>query len=1238
MTIKKENPHTIKEGEIQITSNADIESIVSQCSAPEFPKALENKNFGTPPYPSTFYKEYYGSSFETNGTKDSNKLPLWIYVNKMYDAGYKADEAEKFIETQCNTIKNNITETFKNIQNFSKPEVDTICDKWPIDDSYLIRKSCRGSFIYTYILQQLFVESMLEWNLIIEQQVDKICNILKSSSSSGKPDLLISAGWFDSNATDFSFNGSKDKDKVKKALGCLDSKLATEIVDKYISGNLDSIKIGKDTRQAQLIKAATSDSDDNIYNECTKRNKELVEKVKEDLYGTTFSDGKLENELKAIIKRIENTFWSESEVSQKQNEFKTKCVELGFKATNTGNISIKPNGTQITGLDYEVDDKSENYAKQLLKGVEAAGGFLPAFGIVGTYDGILEPANKNSAGEAIIIDKGVGANEAYIDETNAQNAVTGKGFGTWAQFKTTNVVTVVAGGYVDKKENYVYGDSDTPIKKKPNGLVDWQNQSTFNITSANTYPFGDFNFVQTLKKQLISIQREKAAANPNIGIGKDFDLIYGDENSNPTYYIGPLTCHDCILKNYYATFGYNGMPESVKNSEKFITNRLNKLFNDFSKTINSSFSGYNNKINESYKDIFSRMQNKEQPVFTDNIFDGLFIGASAAAEKLVKSSIDKLDQSSLPEEKDVFSLLVYWLNSKFPMDNIQFYENGKESKLTSIFFTDIVECFKYEVLDTLQKWGSAFNKKIGSFDLKVGQEAFNDLTCSPAGVLISSCYYQDNSALKFDAKNDESNATTVKENIMKVLNIMASANILEKIIIKNLDIASINKYVVYKLIELAEGAVSFVNPPAEEDVNDNVAASQIQSDLRQPARYFNKINSISLTDYNWGPVYNLEHTKIDPNSFSRLILWEFQPAAVTPTKVLVAAAEQLGANAVGKYIEKTTGTEKVAQGMKSSIPDKVKNFIGKNDKSVIAATRLAGSLAVNTELDSLMTDSKKEEKVLGVDWIKYKLPGKWVGRYEIPFFNNSFMKTKTKDSWSMGNNALSEAGNIVGAVRDGLQMNVQDVPVWDFNKDSQEGINWSTSFFLINDNIGNVKKNISFLMSFAAGSYWLQINGYQYHCPNLYRVECPGRFFELYTSLDIQVQYYGKTRKLLKSEAGKIFDENYKFKLFNELLKNNQLFIPEAYEIKIDSKSLQPNAFNIQYNYFINGASGNRPDGNVTETAGSEFSATKADNNYKNRTTDVENINNQLATDAGTLEKAKEAQQKKQQEAAKKQS
>jgi hypothetical protein len=283
---------------------------------------------------------------------------------------------------------------------------------------------------------------------------------------------------------------------------------------------------------------------------------------------------------------------------------------------------------------------------------------------------------------------------------------------------------------------------------------------------------------------------------------------------------------------------------------------------------------------------------------------------------------------------------------------------------------------------------------------------------------------------------------------------------------------------------------------------------------------------------------------------------------------------------------------------------------------MVAVARAAGAAVVNSKIDSVNKNSEERNKrVLGVDWIKNKLPGKWVGRYEIPFFNNSFMKTKTKDSWSMGNAMADASDGVVGAIRDGLQLNVQDVPVWNFNNDQQEGINWSTSFFLVNDNIGNVKKNISFLMSFIAGSYWVQLDGSTYHCPNLYRVECPGRFFELYTSLDIQVQYYGKTRKLLKNDvSNNLFDNTYRFKLCHELLNNNQLFIPEAYEVKIDSKSLQPNAFNIQYNYFINGAANNRPDGNVKEDAASNFNADNADKLYSggNEKSQHKNQENQL--------------------------
>ena len=77
------------------------------------------------------------------------------------------------------------------------------------------------------------------------------------------------------------------------------------------------------------------------------------------------------------------------------------------------------------------------------------------------------------------------------------------------------------------------------------------------------------------------------------------------------------------------------------------------------------------------------------------------------------------------------------------------------------------------------------------------------------------------------------------------------------------------------------------------------------------------------------------------------------------------------------------------------------------------------------------------------------------------------------------------------------------------------------------------------------------------------------------------------------------------------MLDNNQLFIPEAYEIKIDSKSLQPNAFNIQYNYFIRGASNLRPDGNICEDASGKFEAASADAAYSNSSSNNTNENTQ---------------------------
>ena len=81
--------------------------------------------------------------------------------------------------------------------------------------------------------------------------------------------------------------------------------------------------------------------------------------------------------------------------------------------------------------------------------------------------------------------------------------------------------------------------------------------------------------------------------------------------------------------------------------------------------------------------------------------------------------------------------------------------------------------------------------------------------------------------------------------------------------------------------------------------------------------------------------------------------------------------------------------------------------------------------------------------------------------------------------------------------------------------------------------------------------------------PNLFRVECPGRFQQLFVSLDVEVTFEGKQRTSL---------------LYTKLAGSDQIgmvnantLFPDAYKISIKAKDLTPNCFNIYMNYLRNG-------------------------------------------------------------------
>ncbi len=504
-----------------------------------------------------------------------------------------------------------------------------------------------------------------------------------------------------------------------------------------------------------------------------------------------------------------------------------------------------------------------------------------------------------------------------------------------------------------------------------------------------------------------------------------------------------------------------------------------------------------------------------------------------------------------------------------------------------------------------QNWANASPETIYN---KANNYAANVNWMKTARAIINSYYDLSNTDKAYDIETLKQILELYKYGVAAAVTYIYVSTLLES-----------NDFSLYALYTIAqqylvkEDAAPLVTDKIEAVSGPDTAESVNDKDIRRIGRRFNSHNIIGIGDYNWGRSYNLTEESSAPSEYSKLILWEMQPKSAIPAKDIIATLGKLADAGVdiasasvldianrGKPSENAIEEAKqfgipvneaaTKQSTKSKVLEAGEKF-AKSDagKSLVktAFTAYGKERVVNNAISALQGEGN-ETKAIDVTWVKDIMPGYWVGRYEIPFFNNSFMKTKQKGAWKMGN-AFEGADGIAGGIRDAFNTNVLDIPTWDFNNATTEGVNWATAFYLINDNVTNIVKNLNFILTFIAGSYWIQLDAGTYHCPNLYRVECPGRFFELYTALDITVDYIGKTHYLSPDDSKSIFGEvsqpnssenkNLNFQAFSELSNIGEIWIPDAYQISIDSTSLQPNAFNIQYAYFAGGAKSLRPDG-----------------------------------------------------------
>ena len=328
--------------------------------------------------------------------------------------------------------------------------------------------------------------------------------------------------------------------------------------------------------------------------------------------------------------------------------------------------------------------------------------------------------------------------------------------------------------------------------------------------------------------------------------------------------------------------------------------------------------------------------------------------------------------------------------------------------------------------------------------------------------------------------------------------------------------------------------MDFASKALREDERLNI---QVESSANNPndMRYKLRDNSekdmiFGLDEYNWSVnTEELAEMNLTINDFQHISVYEFQPDLQVSFKRMADG-----------FIEKS------------------KDMLG-----AIAAT------ATNELVNRVSKDIMEVRNFsTDVSWIDRLMSGYYVGKYDIPYFGNRFLSSDTTGSWSMGNLASSNEYLV-----NDLTMNVQDIPTWKYDQGQSKEL--EVTFYLLNKNIADTIKNMKFLFSFAAGTYWIQTSTIGYRSPNLYRLFCPGRFLMLYAAMGINIEFVGKVRRYTPEDAKLLFGNNTGFEPLNVMINRmSSCNIPEVYKITAKFKDLTPNAFNIQAAYFTDTQTG----------------------------------------------------------------
>lgn len=318
----------------------------------------------------------------------------------------------------------------------------------------------------------------------------------------------------------------------------------------------------------------------------------------------------------------------------------------------------------------------------------------------------------------------------------------------------------------------------------------------------------------------------------------------------------------------------------------------------------------------------------------------------------------------------------------------------------------------------------------------------------------------------------------------------------------------------------------------------------------------------------------------------KIILKEFQPdflfnwgdiidEALGGIGKLLGSAGGSGTDA-GSGKNKADGfKEKVARqfGKAASVLTKVIDS-GLLTTSIKAAGRVQSLEHLNNVLINInnnRTAFNKSVLQTPVELVRQMFSGEFLSTYELPYYGDVYLSVSSSSNWSRSGLA-EQIGSTIGTfLKQNLSLDVPTTPTWKNEDGGGLPPAIEVELILYNKDIDALIKNYRFINALISGAYWTQIN-YNQKSPNLYDVTIPGRLHHYYCTMDINLEYLGKTRTLSNSAANKFQNTFGSTSGKSNIKTSDDYMYPDGYMVKITLNSLMPNNFNMYLDYIVKGS------------------------------------------------------------------